>query len=121
MNTHRLFKGIELQLEDINICNMKLPTSSPLNVQSQHSTHALIASEVLGSTLQEAQEIQKQDSKGKQSAPPKQVKTIHEEAILRRGGSSCTMLFGIAALLPGFSASLMSCQLVLFTKVQRKT
>jgi hypothetical protein len=51
----------------------------------------------------------------------KEVKTIQEEVILRRGGSSRTMLFGKAALHPSFSASLTGCQLVLFTKEQGRT
>jgi hypothetical protein len=54
MSTHHLSEGTELQPEEIDICDMKSPIPSPLKVQSQHSTHALIASEVLGSTLQEA-------------------------------------------------------------------
>ena len=121
MSTHHLSEGTELQPEVIDLCDMKSPTPSPLKAQSQHSTHALIASEVHGSTLQEAQEHHKKASKGKGSAARKEVKTIQEEAILGRGGSSHTMLFGKAALHPGFSASLMGCQLVLFTKEQGKT
>jgi hypothetical protein len=66
--------------------------------------------------LQEAREHHKKASKGKGSAVCKEVKTIQEVAILRRGGSSRTMLFENAALHPGFSALLMRCQLVLFTK-----
>jgi hypothetical protein len=121
MSTHHLSEGTELQPEEIDLCDMKLPTPSPLKVQSQCSTHALIASEVLSSTLQQAREHHKKASKGKASAARKEVKTIQEEAILGRGGSSHTLLFGKAALHPGFSASLMGCQLVLFTKEQGKT
>jgi len=121
MSTHHLSEGTELQSEVINLCDRKSPTPSLLKVQLQHSTHTLIASEVLGSTLQEAREHHKKASKGKGSAAHKEVKTIHEKAILRRGGLSCTMLFGKAAFHPGFSVLLMGCQLVLFTKVQGKT
>jgi len=121
MSTHHLSEGTELQPEVIDLCDTKSPTPSPLKVQSQHSTHALIASDVLGSTLQEAREDHKKTSKGKGSAARKEVKTIQEEAILGRGGSSRTMLFGKAALHPGFSASLTGCQLILFTKEQGKT
>jgi len=121
MSTHRLSEGTELQPEVIDLCDTKSPTPSPSKAQSQRSTHALIASDVLGSTLQEAQEHHNKASKGKGSAAHKEVKTIQEEAILRRGRSSRTMLFGKAALHPGFSASLTGCQLVLFTKEQGKT
>jgi hypothetical protein len=121
MSTHRLSEGTELQPEVIDLCDMKSPTPSPSKVLSQRSTHALIASDALGSTLQEAREHHKKASKGKGSAARKEVKTIQEEVILGRGGSSRTMLFGKAALHPGFSASLTGCQLVLFTKEQGKT
>jgi len=121
MSTHRLAEGTELQPEAIDLCDTKSPTPSPLKVQSQCSTHALIASDELGSTLQEAREHYKKASKGEGSAARKEVKTIQEEAILGRGGSSHTMLFGKAALHPGFSASLTGCQLVLFTEEQGKT
>ena len=82
MSTHRLSEGTELQPEVTDLCNTKSPTPSPLKVQSQHSTHALIASDVLGSTLQEAREHHKKASKGKGSAACKEVKTIQ-----RRGNS----------------------------------
>jgi len=120
MSTHRLSEGTELQPEVIDLCDTKSPIPSPLKAQSPRSTHALMACEVLGSTLREAREHHKTAPKGKGSAARKEVKSIQEEAILGRGGSSCTMLFGKAALHPGFSASLTGCQLVLFTKEQGK-
>jgi hypothetical protein len=82
MSTHHPSGGTELQPEVIDSCDTKSPTPSPLKVHSQRSTHALIASEVLGSTLQEIREHYKEASKGKQSAARKEVKTIQEEAIL---------------------------------------
>ena len=52
MSADHLSEGTELQPEVINLCDTKSPTLSSSKVQSQHSTHAHIASNVLGSTLQ---------------------------------------------------------------------
>jgi hypothetical protein len=65
MSTHRLSQGIELQPEVIDLCDTKSPTPSLLKVQSQHLILALIASKVLGSTLQEVREHHKKAFKDK--------------------------------------------------------
>jgi hypothetical protein len=65
MSTHQLSEGTELQPEVIDLCDTKSPTPSPSKVQSQRSIHALIASDVLGSTLQEAREHHKKLPKAK--------------------------------------------------------